>query len=117
MGVPANADAVGTLVRTNIKDMHPKLFWMDDDDLGELYEDVVDNLQRALRHSSVKEDKRLDSRLQECATAMRTLGNAYCKELWQQEDSGQRRRKREELDDDSADDDDDDDDTVETNDD
>merc|ERR1711957_629415 len=103
MGVPANADAVGTLVRTNIKDMHPKLFWMEDEDLDELYEDVVDNLQRALRHSSVKENRHLESRLQECVTAMRTLGDAYCKELWQQEDFGQRRRRREESDDDSDD--------------
>mmetsp|Transcript_37267 Transcript_37267/g.65023 ORF Transcript_37267/g.65023 Transcript_37267/m.65023 type:complete len:451 (-) Transcript_37267:319-1671(-) len=92
--VPAHPDAVRTLVRSNIKDMHPKLFWMDHEDLDELYEDVVDNLQRALRDSS--EDSELHSRLQACVQAMREHGDAYCRELWRQEDSGERKRRREE---------------------
>merc|ERR1719456_1741496 len=82
--VPANPEAVGTLVRSNIKDMHPKNFWMDDEDLDELYEDVVDNIQRALRAPCT--DQRLHSRLEECVTVMRQRGDAYCRELWRQED-------------------------------
>jgi len=91
--VPANADAVGVLVRSNIKDMHPKKFWMDDEDLDELYEDVVDNLQRALRNPTL--ESRLRSRLEECSRRMREKGDAYCKELWRQEDMQERRRRRE----------------------
>lgn len=92
--VPAHPEAVGILVRSNIKDMHPKLFWMDDEDLDELYEDVVDNIQRAL-NKTPSLDQRLRSRLTECAAVMRDRGDAYCKELWRQEDVGQRRRRRE----------------------
>jgi hypothetical protein len=96
--VPANPDAVHTLIRSNIKDMHPKMFWMDDEDLDELYEDVVDNLQRSLRSlQGICDEQRLRvrSRLEACVTTMRQKGDAYCKELWQQEDAGQRRRRRE----------------------
>lgn len=92
--VPAHPEAVGLLARSNIKDMHPKMFWMDDEDLDELYEDVVDNMQRALRGPCI--EQRLRSRLEECVKAMRERGDAYCKELWRQEDCGERRRRREE---------------------
>lgn len=92
--VPAHPDAVRTLVRSNIKDMHPKTFWMDHDDLDELYEDVVDNIQRALRDDSTDADLR--SKLEACVQAMRENGDAYCRELWRQEDCGERKRRREE---------------------
>jgi len=91
--VPANSEAVGTLVRSNIKDMHPKMFWMDDEDLDELYEDVVDNMQRTLKRPDL--EQRVRSRLDECVTVMRAKGDAYCKELWRQEECGKRRRRRE----------------------
>jgi hypothetical protein len=91
--VPAHPEAVGTLVRSNIKDMHPRNFWMDDEDLDELFEDVVDNIQRVLKGPCM--EQRLKQRLEECASTMRQRGDAYCKELWRQEDTGERRRRRE----------------------
>jgi len=91
--VPANAEAVFTLIRSNIKDMHPKNFWMDDEDLDELFEDVVDNIQRALKAPSL--EQKIKERLQECTTVMRERGDAYCRELWRQEDCGERQRRRE----------------------
>mmetsp|Transcript_7256 Transcript_7256/g.13416 ORF Transcript_7256/g.13416 Transcript_7256/m.13416 type:complete len:431 (-) Transcript_7256:44-1336(-) len=92
--VSAHPAAVGLLVRSNTKDSHWKPCWMDDDDLDELYEDVVDSLQRSLRAPDLERKLRL--RLQSCVQAMRTDGDPYCRELWEQEDSGKRRRRREE---------------------
>mmetsp|Transcript_73768 Transcript_73768/g.216160 ORF Transcript_73768/g.216160 Transcript_73768/m.216160 type:complete len:411 (-) Transcript_73768:89-1321(-) len=92
--VPANPTALGTLVRTNTKESHIESCWMDDDDLDELYEDVVDNLQRSLRDPST--DARLRQRLEDCVRTMREKGDAYCKKLWVQEERGERRRQREE---------------------
>eukprot|EP00446_Apocalathium_sp_SHHI-4_P086360 CAMPEP_0177467866 /NCGR_PEP_ID=MMETSP0369-20130122/18752_1 /TAXON_ID=447022 ORGANISM="Scrippsiella hangoei-like, Strain SHHI-4" /NCGR_SAMPLE_ID=MMETSP0369 /ASSEMBLY_ACC=CAM_ASM_000364 /LENGTH=468 /DNA_ID=CAMNT_0018941999 /DNA_START=24 /DNA_END=1431 /DNA_ORIENTATION=+ len=92
--VPAHSDAIGVLVRSNTKKDHPENFWMDDEDLDELYEDVVDNLQRSLREPKL--DARLRGELENCVKAMRERGDAYCRELWEQEDRGERRRRREE---------------------
>lgn len=92
--VPAHPEAVGVLVRSNTGNAHWKNCWMDDDDLDELYEDVVDRLQHSLRDPSV--DPRLRSRLQECVKVMREYGDSYCRELWEKEDRGERRRRREE---------------------
>jgi len=92
--VPANREAVELLVRSNTRKAHWEDCWMDDEDLDELYEDVVDNLQRSLREPGL--DGRLKTRLQECVKAMREKGDLYCKELWEQEDRGERRRQREE---------------------
>lgn len=92
--VAAHPGAVGLLVRSNTKASHWKPCWMDDDDLDELYEDVVDSLQRSLRDPDLETELRL--RLQSCVQAMRTDGDSYCRELWEQEDAGQRHRRREE---------------------
>ncbi|CAK0878883.1 unnamed protein product [Prorocentrum cordatum] len=67
---------------------------MDDEELDELYEDVVDRLQRSLADPGVQ--PRLRERLRACARAMREGGDSYCRELWEQEDRGERRRRREE---------------------
>merc|ERR1712039_183005 len=91
--VPAHPAAVGLLVRSNTKFAHWKNCWMDHDDLDELYEDVVDRLQSALRDPTI--ETRLQLRLEECVLAMRDRGDAYCKDLWAQEDRGERRRQRE----------------------
>lgn len=92
--VPANAEAVGLLVMSNTHKAHWEQCWMDDDDLDELYEDVVDNMQRSLRDHGL--DSRVRARLHECVRAMREKGDSYCRELWRQEDRGERRRRREE---------------------
>jgi len=92
--VAAHPAAVGLLVRSNTKASHWKPCWMDDDDLDELYEDVVDSLQRSLSAPDLQ--TQLRSRLQSCVQAMRTDGDSYCRELWEQEDTGQRCRRREE---------------------
>ncbi|CAK9054460.1 unnamed protein product [Durusdinium trenchii] len=92
--VPANEEAVSLLVQSNTKESHWRNCWMDDDDLDELYEDVVDSLQKALACSSL--NSRLRGRLEGCRRAMRESKDSYCKELWEQEDRGQRRRRREE---------------------
>jgi len=94
--VPAHEAAVGTLVRTNTKDSHTESCWMDDSDLDELYEDVVDNIQRSLQDQST--DARLRQRLEGCVRIMREKGDAYCKQLWEEEERGERRRQREEED-------------------
>lgn len=94
--VPAHPAAVDLLVRSNTKLAHWKPCWMEDDDLDELYEDVVDNLQGALRDPAL--ESRLRSRLESCAEVMRKEGDSYCKELWKQEDNGERRRRREQDD-------------------
>jgi len=91
--VPAHVDAMGLLVKSNMGKAHWESCWMDDDDLDELYEDVVDNLQRSLRSDDL--DTRLRSRLRDCIQVMREKGDDYCKELWAQEDRGERRRQRE----------------------
>lgn len=95
--VPAHEEAMQLLVHSNTKASHWRNCWMDDDDLDELYEDVVDSLQRALRDSKL--NPRLRSRLEGCRKVMRECDDSYCKELWDQEDRGQRRRKREESED------------------
>jgi len=92
--VPASREAMELLIRSNTRQAHWEACWMDDEDLDELYEDVVDNIQRSLREPSL--DRRLRTRLQECVQAMREKGDPYCKELWEQEDRGERRRQREE---------------------
>jgi len=92
--VPAHPNAVGLLVRSNTKSAHWKGCWMDDDDLDELYEDVVDSLQRSLRDESLGASLR--ARLKACVEVMREDGDDYCRELWEQEDRGERRRRREE---------------------
>ncbi|CAJ1328042.1 unnamed protein product [Effrenium voratum] len=66
---------------------------MGDDDLDELYEDVVDALQGSLKVPTL--NPRLRSRLELCRKVMRECDDSYCKELWEQEDRGQRRRRRE----------------------
>lgn len=91
--VPAHEEAMRLLVQSNTKTSHWRNCWMDDDDLDELYEDVVDSLQRALRDSC---HPRIRSRLEGCCKVMRECDDTYCKELWEQEDRGQRRRRREE---------------------
>lgn len=98
--VPAHPDAVGLLVRSNCSSAHSKTCWMEDEDLDELYEDVVDAIQRSLRDPGA--DVRLRSRLQACAREMRDRGDSYCQELWEQEDRGERRRRRDEEDDNEA---------------
>ncbi|CAE8692549.1 unnamed protein product, partial [Polarella glacialis] len=75
-------------------DAHWKNCWMDDDDLDELYEDVVDQLQGSLKQPDL--DPALRERLESCTRAMRELGDSYCKELWAKEDKGERYRRREE---------------------
>lgn len=95
--VPAHEEAMQLLVHSNTKASHWRNCWMDDDDLDELYEDVVDSLQHALRDSKL--NPRLRSRLEGCRKVMRECDDSYCKELWDQEDRGQRRRKREESED------------------
>lgn len=92
--VPAHPAALHLLVRSNTRKDHWDDCWMDDEDLDELYEDVVDNLQRALADKDT--DDRLRGRLQECVQTMREKGDSYCKTLWSQEDKGERRRQREE---------------------
>eukprot|EP00930_Biecheleria_cincta_P057277 TRINITY_DN43246_c0_g1_i1.p1 TRINITY_DN43246_c0_g1~~TRINITY_DN43246_c0_g1_i1.p1 ORF type:complete len:468 (+),score=70.13 TRINITY_DN43246_c0_g1_i1:59-1405(+) len=92
--VPANVEAMRLLLRSNMKDAHWKGCWMDDDDLDELYEDVVDTLQSTLRNPKL--DQSLRDRLEACREAMRTSEDSYCKELWVQEDRGERKRRREE---------------------
>lgn len=91
--VPAHPEAVGLLVRSNTRSAHWKPCWMDDDDLDELYEDVVDSLQRSLRLPGLETHMR--TRLQSCARIMREEGDSYCRDLWDQEDRGERRRRRE----------------------
>lgn len=81
--VPAHEDAVTTLVRSNVGRYHPKTFWMDDEDLDETYEDVVDNIQRALKDPTTSTRVRL--RLKSCVDAMRTFGDEHCKTLWRKE--------------------------------
>jgi len=115
--VPAHPEALGLLVRSNTKECHWRNCWMDDVDLDELYEDVIDRVQEARRElasisSSPPTDNgvalasaadlvtKLRNRLEDCAEAMRNRGDAYCKELWTQEDSGERRRRREDGSDD-----------------
>eukprot|EP00929_Paragymnodinium_shiwhaense_P037900 TRINITY_DN20105_c0_g1_i1.p3 TRINITY_DN20105_c0_g1~~TRINITY_DN20105_c0_g1_i1.p3 ORF type:complete len:174 (+),score=60.26 TRINITY_DN20105_c0_g1_i1:282-803(+) len=77
---------------------------MDDEDLDELYEDVVDKIQEVRRDLKKDEEagKSLDeetcklrTRLEACERAMREHGCVYCKELWTQEDNGARYRRRE----------------------
>jgi len=92
--VPAHPAAVGLLVRSNTKSSHWKHCWMDDDDLDELYEDVVDSLQHSLRDPGLA--PQLQRRLKACEQVMREEGDSYCRELWRQEDRGERRRRREE---------------------
>eukprot|EP00927_Polykrikos_kofoidii_P018687 TRINITY_DN1868_c4_g1_i1.p1 TRINITY_DN1868_c4_g1~~TRINITY_DN1868_c4_g1_i1.p1 ORF type:complete len:491 (+),score=99.05 TRINITY_DN1868_c4_g1_i1:28-1473(+) len=102
--LPANAEAMDTLVRTNTPSAHCKGCWMDDEDLDELYEDIVDRIQEARRAlATVRENEdpvqgRLRSRLEACKEVMRDRGDSYCQELWDQEDKGERRRRREEED-------------------
>lgn len=92
--VPAHPAAVGLLVQSNCKDTHWRKCWMDDEDLDELYEDVVDALQRSLADPDLSVFLR--GRLLDCVHAMRREGDSYCRELWAQEDEGRRRRRREE---------------------
>lgn len=98
--VPAHPDAVSLLVRSNTKAAHWRKCWMDDEDLDELYEDVVDAIQRSLADAQLPTFLR--PRLLGCVQAMRRDGDAYCRELWKQEDDGQRRRRREEESDSDA---------------
>lgn len=98
--VSANVEAMRLLLRSNMKDAHWKGCWMDDDDLDELYEDVVDALQSTLRNAKL--DQHLRERLEACREAMRTSEDSYCKELWVQEDRGERKRRREEESDSSS---------------
>lgn len=97
--VPAHRDAMGLLVKSNMGSAHWENCWMDDEDLDELFEDVVDNLQRSLRDGI---DARLRRRLEACVKVMREKGCSYCKELWGQEDRGERRRQREDEEDASS---------------
>jgi len=92
--VPANEEAMKLLVQSNTKSAHWRNCWMDDDDLDELYEDVVDSLQGALRDSRL--NRQLRQRLEACRRVMRECEDSYCKDLWAQEDRGERRRRREE---------------------
>mmetsp|Transcript_101 Transcript_101/g.274 ORF Transcript_101/g.274 Transcript_101/m.274 type:complete len:417 (+) Transcript_101:104-1354(+) len=86
--VPAHPEAVTTLVRTNTADAHWKKCWMDDEDLDELYEDVVDALQNALEDP--ESSPALLSRLEDCAKAMREHGDTFCRELWDEAERGLR---------------------------
>ncbi|CAE7557096.1 unnamed protein product [Symbiodinium natans] len=91
--IPANEEAMKLLVQSNTKSAHWRNCWMDDDDLDELYEDVVDSLQEALRDSRLNPELR--HRLEVCRRVMRECEDSYCKDLWAQEDRGERRRRRE----------------------
>eukprot|EP00930_Biecheleria_cincta_P025559 TRINITY_DN18186_c0_g1_i2.p1 TRINITY_DN18186_c0_g1~~TRINITY_DN18186_c0_g1_i2.p1 ORF type:complete len:479 (+),score=68.09 TRINITY_DN18186_c0_g1_i2:86-1522(+) len=90
--VPANEDAVTTLVRSNVGRYHPKTFWMDDEDLDETYEDVVDNIQRALKDPNTSTRVRL--KLNSCVDAMRTFGDEYCRKLWRKEKEKESNKER-----------------------
>eukprot|EP00755_Sulcionema_specki_P010415 Sspe_Gene.6893::Locus_2318_Transcript_1_1_Confidence_1.000_Length_1366::g.6893::m.6893 len=88
--VPLRHTAVRTLVRTNTKD-HFKRCWMDDDDLDELYEDVVDAISGNLEDSSVQ--GRVRRELEACREAMKEHGDGYCRRLWKREDRKRQRRE------------------------
>jgi len=92
--VNAHPGSLNLLVRSNTRSAHLRSCWMDNEDLDELYEDVVDSLQKHAKDPGT--DPRLQLRLQECAAVMREDGDVYCEELWEQEDRGARRRRREE---------------------
>eukprot|EP01064_Diplonema_japonicum_P023988 TRINITY_DN34447_c0_g1_i1.p1 TRINITY_DN34447_c0_g1~~TRINITY_DN34447_c0_g1_i1.p1 ORF type:complete len:413 (+),score=66.67 TRINITY_DN34447_c0_g1_i1:51-1241(+) len=86
--LPLNVNAVATLARTNSKD-HFKKCWMDDDDLDELFEDVVDSLLGNLSDPSV--DPLTKTEIAACEEAMKQHGDSYVRRLWKREE---RRRKR-----------------------
>eukprot|EP01059_Diplonema_ambulator_P019721 TRINITY_DN33360_c0_g1_i1.p1 TRINITY_DN33360_c0_g1~~TRINITY_DN33360_c0_g1_i1.p1 ORF type:complete len:397 (+),score=69.88 TRINITY_DN33360_c0_g1_i1:146-1336(+) len=86
--LPLNSHALATLSRTNSKD-HFKKCWMDDDDLDELFEDVVDSLLGNLNDPSIDPETR--NEICQCEEAMKQQGDSYVKRLWKREE---RRRKR-----------------------
>ena len=103
--VPAHAEALQLLVNSNTQDAHWRNCWMDvgdstfsqffffeDDDLDELYEDVVDTcgrlwgsqkvalrLQAGLREVSTP---RLRSRLEACRKVMRECRSVFVPSPW-----------------------------------
>ena len=76
--VPAHAEALQLLVNSNTRDAHWRNCWMDDDDLDELFEDVVDSLQAGLREVAIP---RLRSRLEACRKVMRECRSEGLKAL------------------------------------
>ena len=86
--VPLNVEAVTTLSLTNSKD-HFKRCWMDDDDLDEIFEDVVDAIAGNIDDDRIDPDTHKD--LKRCEEVMIEHGDSYCRRLWNRENA---RRKR-----------------------
>eukprot|EP01060_Flectonema_neradi_P015597 TRINITY_DN22225_c0_g1_i1.p1 TRINITY_DN22225_c0_g1~~TRINITY_DN22225_c0_g1_i1.p1 ORF type:complete len:407 (+),score=45.87 TRINITY_DN22225_c0_g1_i1:39-1259(+) len=86
--LPLNVNAITTLSLTNSKD-HFKRCWMDDDDLDEIFEDIVDSIAGNLQDSRVDPDTLRD--LKRCEEVMIEYGDSYCRRLWNREHA---RRKR-----------------------